>query len=327
LDLKLLGKQVVVLGGTGFVGRSVVSELSKQGYKIKIAVRRLERHRDFMLFPQVELVEMKKVTQKNLANLFQDADIVFNLYADTTAKTENIPIEDMAAMAKIIKNEVELSNIQRFLSLSQIGANSNDESNKYSYELEKVDELFMTFIKEGITIAQPSMLIGVGDETTSIISKQMRIQSFVLPIVNAKSLVQPLAIQDFAKVFVAAIIDETTIGQRLIVAGNERLSIKELAILIREMMGKKPAFIYSMGKLGASLVTRLGRLSLLKSVSETFVVTLNKDLITDKKFIDNFGFEPISLEQTLVAYVLDPSMRERYNYFRKEAGRNVEDLA
>ena len=102
MDLKLLGKQVVVLGGTGFVGRSVVSELSKQGYKIKIAVRRLERHRDFMLFPQVELVEMKKVTQKNLANLFQDADIVFNLYADTTAKTENIPIEDMAAMAKII---------------------------------------------------------------------------------------------------------------------------------------------------------------------------------------------------------------------------------
>ncbi len=327
LDLKLLGKNVVVLGGTGFVGRAVVNELSKQGYNIDVVVRRPDRHRDFMLFPQAQLVEMKEITAENLDKLFSQADVVFNLYADMTAKTENIPLEEMVDVAQAIKKSIEESNVQRYLSLSQIGANASDESNDFSYQLGKVDELVMSTVKAGVTIAQPSMLIGVGDETTAIISKQMKIQPFLLAVVNAKTQVQPLAVQDFAKAFVNTIADEKALAKKLIMAGNERLSIKELATLIREMMDKKPAFIYSMCDFGAKLQARLGRLSLLKSVSENFVVTLKQDLITDEDFTEHYGFQPISLEQTLVSYVVDPSMRERYNHFRKEAGRNTEDLA
>ncbi len=326
MDLRLLGKNVVVLGGTGFVGRGVVSELSKQGYHVKVVVRRPDRHRDFLLFPKTELYEMKDISVEGLADLFKDVDIVFNLFADMTAKTENMPHEDMVDTIKMVKEAIEESDVQRFLSLSQIGATASDESNEYSYLLGRIDELVASTAKAGFTIAQPSMLIGVGDQTTAIISKQMRIQSFFLPVVNPKTEVQPLAIKDFAEAFVNTIADESMVGKKLIFAGDTQLSIKELAMMIKEMMGVKPAFIYPMCDFGAKLQARLGRLSLMKSISENFVVAYKKDLISDVKFAENYGFEPRSLEQTLIAYVVDPSMRERYNYFRKEAGRNVEDL-
>ena len=325
MDLRLLGKNVVVLGGTGFVGRGVVSELSKQGYHVKMVVRRPDRHRDFLLFPKTELYEMKDISVEGLEDLFKDVDIVFNLFADMTAKTENMPHEDMVDTIKMVKEAIEESDVQRFLSLSQIGAAVSDESNEYSYLLGRIDELVASTAKAGFTIAQPSMLIGVGDQTTAIISKQMRIQSFFLPVVNPKTEVQPLAIKDFAEAFVNTIADESMVGKKLIFAGDTQLSIKELAMMIKEMMGK-PAFIYPMCDFGAKLQARLGRLSLMKSISENFVVAYKKDLISDVKFAENYGFEPRSLEQTLIAYVVDPSMRERYNYFRKEAGRNVEDL-
>ena len=327
INLKMLGKNVVVFGGTGFVGRGVVNELSKQGYHVKVAVRRLERHRDFLLFPKTQLVELKELTSENIANLIEDADIVFNLYADMTAQSENMPLEEMVEATKTIKNAIDASNVQRFLSLSQLDAMANDDSNEYSSVLGRMDELVMTIKKAGVTIAKPSMLIGVGDQTTAIISKQMKIQPFLLAIVNPDTEVQPLAIKDFSKAFVSTLKDDSTLGKKLIFAGDSRLSIKDLAKMIKEMMGVKPAFIFSVRGFRERFHVRLGRLSLFKSISENFVVTLKKDLVTEEKFADNFGFNPASLEQTLIAYVVDPSMRERYNYFRKDAGRNVEDLA
>ena len=46
----ILGNKVSVFGGTGFVGREVVNELSKAGYEVTLLVRRPERYRDFALY-------------------------------------------------------------------------------------------------------------------------------------------------------------------------------------------------------------------------------------------------------------------------------------
>ncbi len=324
--LKLLGKNVVVLGGTGFVGRSVINELSKQGYSITLAVRRLQRHRDFALFPKTKLIEMRDITAENLTRLFKNADIVFNLYADTTAQAENLPVDKFAETAYVIKQTIEASEVKRFMQLSQLGTATADASNNYAYQVGKMASIIKSITTSGVTVAEPGMLIGVGDETTAIISKQLRIQSFVLAIANTKTQVQPLAVQDFAKAFVNSVTDEETVDKQLIFAGDERLTIKELAMLIRKMMEKKPAFIYSMCNLGANINAKLGRLSLLKSISETFVISLKQDLITEQSFEKNYGFKPVSLEQALVAYVVDPTLRNRYHFYRKEASRNAEDL-
>ena len=43
-------------------------------------------------------------------------------------------------------------------------------------------------------------------------------------------------------------------------------------------------------------------------------------------FADCFGFEPASVEVALAAFVTPHDLRHRYNFFRKEAGRPLEEL-
>ncbi|MDX1796899.1 MAG: NAD(P)H-binding protein, partial [Hydrogenovibrio sp.] len=73
----MFGKKVVVLGGTGVVGRAVINELSKQGYETRVAVRRPERFRDFALFPGTKLATLSSYDDVDqLKALFADTDIV-----------------------------------------------------------------------------------------------------------------------------------------------------------------------------------------------------------------------------------------------------------
>lgn len=322
----MLGKNVVVFGGTGFVGRSVVNELSKQGYHTRLVVRRAERHRDFMLFPNASLVEQKELDAEILNDILKDTDLVVNLYADTTAKTENVTLDELVERAQKIKQAVEHAKITRLMILSQLGADNSQETNKYSCALAKADAIQLSTVNANVTIAKPGMLIGEGDETTSIFRTQLSIIG-VLPVPNSSTVVQPLAVQDFALAFVNAIEDETAFAKKLNFVGEETLKLKELAQLIVEMRGAKPGWVIPMCGLGGRFMAYLGRLAPVKSVSATLVNTLKLDLISNDGFATLYGFEPTSLEQVLAKYIVEPGMRSRYNFYRKEAGRDEIDLA
>ncbi len=121
----MTGNKVVVLGGTGFVGRSVVNELSKNGYEISVVVRRPERFREFLLFPKTRLVQLDSLLQTDgLKAILKGADIVVNLTADMTAKTEAVVDKELVQVNQQIKKAVESAGVKRVLSLSQIGADA-----------------------------------------------------------------------------------------------------------------------------------------------------------------------------------------------------------
>ncbi len=50
-------KQVCVLGGSGFVGSSIVSQLDEAGYEVKVLARRREACKHLILLPNVQVVD------------------------------------------------------------------------------------------------------------------------------------------------------------------------------------------------------------------------------------------------------------------------------
>lgn len=322
----MLGNKVVVLGGTGFVGRAVVNELSKNGYETKVAVRRPERYREFLLFPDTRLATLDSYDDaEQLQALVSDADIVVNLISDLTAGTENIPTKEIVSITQQIKKAVESSGVQRVVSLSQIGADANNAENQWLCELGEADAVLMALANVEITVLRASLLLGEGDDLVSSMRKQLKLAG-ILPIANGSTEVQPLAIADFARAMVVSIKDEATFGQKIEVAGEERLTIKQLAELLKELMGKESALVFPMCDLNAKFMAFLGVLSPVKSVTESQLMTLCTDLTTDNDFATQFGFVPKSLRQTLMGYVVPTGMRERYHFYRQEAGRNSQDL-
>ncbi|MDG4812153.1 NAD(P)H-binding protein [Hydrogenovibrio sp. 3SP14C1] len=322
----MTGNKVVVLGGTGFIGRSVVNELSKSGYEISVVVRRPERFRDYMLYKNTKLVQIDSLLDsEGLKKAFMGTDVVVNLTADLTAKTEAVSEKDIVAVNQQIKKAVESAGIKRVVALSQIGADANNARNNWLYNLGESDAIMHTISCAQVTILRAGLLLGEGDEVATRFKNQLNLFP-VLPVANASVAVQPLSVKDFAKALVLSIKDTTLFGKKIEVVGEERMVLKDLASLIRDMMQKDDALVIPMCSLNAKFMSFLNAFAPIRSVSKVQLSLLKSDLISDQDFSSRFGFVPMSVEQTLASYVLPTNIRERYNFYRQEAGRNEDEL-
>jgi len=321
----LLGNKVSVFGATGFVGNAVVNELSKAGYEVKVVVRRPERFREFLLYPDATLHTLDSYENaEQLSAAVEGADVVVNLTTDRSTGTEMVEQDDLTMVAQKLKSVIESAGVKRVLSLSQIGANNDAPNSDWFGVLGEVDNLMHNIANAETTILKPSLLIGEGDETTQCYVKQLNRVS-ILPVANAGTVVQPLWIKDFAVAFVSTIKDKSTFAQKMEMAGEERLTLKELAQLVAELM-QKEAIVFSMCGFNAKLMSKLGGLAPIASVAKSQLVMLPNDVVTESDFSTQFGFAPSSLEWCVSTYAAPHDMRERYNYYRKEAGRNAKDL-
>ena len=50
-------QRICILGGSGFVGSRLVSELAARGFSVRVLSRRREAAKDLILLPTVEVVE------------------------------------------------------------------------------------------------------------------------------------------------------------------------------------------------------------------------------------------------------------------------------
>jgi len=54
----MLIKKIGILGGTGFVGKSLANRLTRDDYELRVLTRhRVQSHNSLMLLPTLELVE------------------------------------------------------------------------------------------------------------------------------------------------------------------------------------------------------------------------------------------------------------------------------
>ena len=321
----ILGNKVSVFGGTGFVGKEVVNELSKAGYEVTLLVRRPERYREFALYPNTvvrAVTSFDDAEQLKLA--LADADIMVNLTTDRSAGNEMIESSELMHINQKLKLAAESAGVKRVLSLSQMGASLDQPGSDWFGLLAEVDNLMHSVASANVTIFKPSLLIGEGDDTTSRFVKQLQRMSLLM-VANANTVLQPVWVKDFALAFVGSIRKSATFGQKIEVVGEERLTLKQLGELVAEIM-QKEAIVFPMCRLNASIMVKLGALSPMASVSASQLLMLKKDMVSDSDFSSIFGFMPSGLEWVISTYAAPHHIRERYNFYRKEASRNPREM-
>ena len=72
-------KKIVVLGGAGFVGSSIVTKLDQAGYQVKVLTRRREAAKHLILLPNVKVVECHLPNTHALKDELKGFDAVINL--------------------------------------------------------------------------------------------------------------------------------------------------------------------------------------------------------------------------------------------------------
>src|SRR3984957_18877433 len=219
---------VTVFGGSGFLGRHVVRALAKQGYRVRVAVRRPDLAGHLQPLGRVGQIHAVAANLRYPASVeaaARDADIVINLvgilYEAGRQRFESVHAFGAEAVAL-----AAAAFGARLIHISAIGADP-DAPSHYARSKAMGEKLVLAALPSA-TILRPSILFGPEDDFFNKFASLARIAPALPLIGGGHTRFQPVFAGDVAAAILAA-IDAPQIGAAVYeLGGPEAMSFKEL---------------------------------------------------------------------------------------------------
>lgn len=233
----MTARHIVLLGGTGFVGRALASELVSRagagGLRLVVPTRHLVHGRAIQCLPGVELVQASVHDDAQLARVLAGAQAVVNLVA--------ILQGDEAAFARV---HVELprrlaaacrqAGVARLVHVSALGV-APDAPSRY-LRSKAAGEQVLRDAGIAPTVLRPSVIFGAEDRLLNLFAALQAVAPFV-PLAGATSRFQPVWVQDVACAIATCLERPATAGQTFECAGPQTLTLADLVRLAGRLAG------------------------------------------------------------------------------------------
>jgi NADH dehydrogenase len=221
--------KILVIGGSGFIGRHLIAQLVEQGHRITVPTRRRDRARHLWLHPKLDVIEADVHCPDTMARLVAGQTAVINLVGVLHSKPGSPYGPDFAKnhvdLVRKIIGAMQQAKVPRLLHMSALGASAQGPS---MYGRSKAaGEALVRDSGLAWTIFQPSVVFGPEDQFLNTFAKLAKIAP-VFPLAGSSSKLQPVYVQDVASAFVAALNDAGTIGQTYQLAGPKVYTLAEL---------------------------------------------------------------------------------------------------
>lgn len=250
-------RRIVVLGGSGFVGRHVVSRLVDDEREVVVPVRALVRAKHLSILPRVEIFELDVLDVAAVTGVTRGADAVINLVGILN-ESRRVTFEDAHLhVTEVALEACRRNGIGRFLQMSALNA---DAAGPSAY-LRTKGEAEARVAASGLawTIFQPSVIFGPEDRFLNVFARL----SGILPVVflaSAKARFQPVYVGDVAASFVGALDDDRCINMRYPLCGPRIYTLRELFLYAAQLNGHRPLIVGlpdSLAQIQASVMEHL----------------------------------------------------------------------
>jgi uncharacterized protein YbjT (DUF2867 family) len=245
--------RIVVLGGTGFVGRYLLERLQRDRHGIVLLSRNLASHAERLIPPGVELRQVDVYDPDALRAAFTDADAVINLVGILNEARDNGRGFRRAhvELTKLVIAACQLAGVRRLLHMSSLNAGRGS-----SHYLKSRGEAEAAVRSSGLdwTIFEPSVIFGPGDGLFSRFGNLLQ-KAPVLPLACANAKFAPVYVCDVVEAIARSLHEPGAIGEvyelygpevftlRQIVAMSARqLGLRRLVIPLPEPFGRMQAF-------------------------------------------------------------------------------------
>lgn len=217
-------KNVLVIGGSGFVGRYLVNELVGRGCRVLVPSRRRDKAKHLILLPTCDVVEADVHDDATLDHLVAGQQAVINLVGilhGSQARFERAHVTlTQRILAACAKHKVH-----RYLHMSALGADPNGPS-MYQRSKGRAEQAVRDS-QLAWTIFRPSVIFGAEDSFLNMFAKLSAIAP-VLPIGGAKVKFQPVWVEDVAHAFANSLDNDATVGKTYELAGPKVYTLREL---------------------------------------------------------------------------------------------------
>ena len=218
--------RVLVLGGTGFVGRSICERLVRAGWNVRVPTRRLRHGQALQPLPTLELAQADVHDEAALRRLLAGCDAVVNLVAilhGSLAAFEQVHL----ALPRKLAAAMNATGVRRLVHISALGVGPEAPSNYLRSKT--AGEAVLQAAGLELTLIRPSVIFGAADRFLNRFA-QMQAMVPVVPLAGADAQFQPVWVEDVAEAVVQALSRHEAIGQVYEAAGP---GIHTLADLVR----------------------------------------------------------------------------------------------
>lgn len=207
-----MSKLVTIYGGSGFVGRYIARRMAKEGWRVRVAVRRPNEAlfvKPYGVVGQVEPVACNIRDDASVRAAMRGADAVVNCIGILNRSGKNsfeaVQAEGAGRIARIASEE----GVARLVHLSAIGADADSPS--VYQQTKAAGEKAVLAAFPGAVILRPSIIFGNEDGFFNRFAAMTRFGP-VLPVVGAGTRFQPVYVDDVAQAAVKGIKAEAAPG-------------------------------------------------------------------------------------------------------------------
>ena len=228
---------VLVLGGTGFVGRILCEKLVERfggaNARIVVPTRRPARAKELWTQPTVEAVEADIHDDRELGELVSRCDSVVNLVGilhGNQAAFDRAHVQ----LPQRVARACAAAQVRRVVHVSALGA-SPEAPSRY-LRSKAAGELAWASQGLDVTILRPSVMFGHGDRFMNLFARLQRLVP-VIPLAAGEARFQPVWVDDVATAIVRCLDDRTSIGEVIECCGPEVYTLKQLVELAGRWTG------------------------------------------------------------------------------------------
>lgn len=231
--------RVLIIGGTGFVGRRLIPELVRKNIKLRLLVRDLAKASALVIEgSDIEIVQGDLLSGKGLNEALSGIHTAYYLVHSMGGKTlfrnEEYAEKDRKA-AKTFMVAAEEAKFERIIYLGGLGETGENLSEHLRSRAEIAQVLSAGTPKT--TVLRAAIIIGAGGASYEMLRYLVERLPVMVTPKWVETRIQPIAIRDVLEYLVGCLLNKETAGQEFDIGGPEIFTYVEMMQKYAEARG------------------------------------------------------------------------------------------